>query len=61
MKTIEVNAEYCPQNHPCPTVRMCPVGAISQKDFFSVPVVDEEKCTGCGICTTTCGVFSLKH
>ncbi len=53
---IQVREEYCPQNHPCPTVSHCPVGAISQQGY-GVPTIDYEKCTDCGICTRSCGVF----
>ncbi len=56
---IHVNADYCPQNHPCPVTRACPVGAISQVGF-SAPIIDEEKCTGCGKCAKLCNVFSVK-
>ena len=54
---IKVKEEFCPKNHRCPTVNICPVGAISQKSPFSAPSVDDEKCTNCGICTTSCSVF----
>ncbi|MFP4018684.1 MAG: 4Fe-4S binding protein [Bacteroidales bacterium] len=47
----------CPQNHPCPTVNICPVGAIKQKSPFSAPEIDESRCTGCGICLNTCFAF----
>ena len=30
----------------------CPFDAISMKD--NMPVIDPEKCTGCGVCITTC-------
>ena len=53
---IQVREEYCPQNHPCPVVRLCPFGAITQNGY-SAPIIDHEKCTECGICTRSCGVF----
>jgi hypothetical protein len=34
---INVNELACPQNHPCPAVQSCPVGAITQDDIFSAP------------------------
>ena len=55
---IKVQEQYCPQNHPCPVTRLCPLGAISQEGF-GAPVIDMEKCTGCGLCTRACGVFTL--
>ena len=40
--------------------RACPFDAIAMNDN-GLPVVDEEKCTACGICVTTCprNIFSL--
>lgn len=37
-----VDKNRCPQNHPCPSVRVCPVGALIQKGF-DAPQVDEIK------------------
>ncbi|NLG19609.1 MAG: 4Fe-4S binding protein [Fibrobacter sp.] len=54
---IIVRKELCPQSHRCPTMAICPVGAISQNGF-SAPVVDNEKCIKCGKCTKRCPVFS---
>lgn len=53
MKMI-VNAHKCPQNHRCPSIAVCPVGAISQRDNYSLPVVDPEKCIACGKCMQFC-------
>jgi len=50
---ITVDALSCPQNHRCPAMRMCPVGAISQ-DGFGLPVVDQEKCIHCKKCLRFC-------
>jgi ferredoxin len=44
----------CPQNHPCPLVRVCPAGAISQRGS-AAPVIDVEKCVECGLCVVSCG------
>jgi len=54
---ITVDERFCPKNHPCPTVRVCPVGAIVQDDSSSAPRIDRELCTDCGLCTHTCRVF----
>ena len=32
-KKLEIIIENCPQNHECPAVKICPVGALSQKKF----------------------------
>ena len=62
-KSIIVNDQYCPKNHHCPAVRFCPVGAIVQKDPFSAPTIDEDKCTNCGRCLHFCafGVFEKRN
>ena len=52
-KKLTINIEKCPQNHECPAVKICPVGALSQKDFMA-PVIDEEKCIRCGKCSNFC-------
>ena len=54
---IAVNEHACPQNHPCPAVGHCPVGAIIQDSIFSAPRVDHDSCTECGVCTQVCRVF----
>jgi Fe-S-cluster-containing hydrogenase component 2 len=55
---IEINENACPQNHPCPAVRLCPVEAIVQDDIRSAPHIDDDLCTDCGACTQVCRVFS---
>lgn len=56
---IIVNADSCPQNHPCPALSYCPTGAISQEDIFSAPSIDQELCTGCEQCVRVCRTFRL--
>ena len=43
-KTLNIKTDNCPQNHPCPAVKVCPVGALSQTDY-NAPVIDRAKCT----------------
>lgn len=50
---IKVVKSRCPQNHPCPSVRVCKLDALSQQGN-AAPVVDEEKCTSCGACVRSC-------
>jgi len=57
--TIKVSTVRCPQNHPCPAVRVCPVKAISQKGF-GLPVVDAEKCIDCNKCVRFCPMGALQ-
>ena len=51
---LAVNRNKCPQNHKCPAIAVCPQGAITQKDPFSLPVIDKGKCTACGKCIRYC-------
>jgi ferredoxin len=50
---IEIIKDKCPQNHKCPAVGVCPVGALSQ-DGYQAPSIDEQKCIGCGKCVQVC-------
>lgn len=52
-KKLRVIVENCPQNHVCPSVKICPVGALSQEGF-QAPTVDVEKCIKCGKCAAFC-------
>lgn len=56
--SLTVNISRCPQNHPCPSLGVCPVGALSQKGF-GAPVVDKSKCIKCGKCTKFCPMKAL--
>lgn len=57
---ILVDTNRCPQNHPCPSVRICPAGALIQKKF-NAPVVDEEKCINCKKCVRYCPMGAIKE
>ena len=57
-KTLMVSKQRCPQNHPCPSIRVCPTGALSQKGF-AAPVVDMDKCVRCGKCVKFCPMRAL--
>lgn len=50
--------ERCPQDHPCPSVALCPANALSQ-DGFEAPAIDKNKCTDCGLCVNTCPYQAL--
>lgn len=50
---LTISPLACPQNHRCPIVPICPVGAISQNGY-GLPVIDEEKCIECGKCVKQC-------
>lgn len=55
---LMVNKNRCPQNHPCPSVRVCPVDALSQEGF-SAPEVDMDACIRCGKCVRFCPMGAL--
>lgn len=55
---VRIDPELCPQNHRCPMIGICPVGAISQEEI-SLPVVDAEVCISCGQCVDNCGKGAL--
>lgn len=57
-KVLEVIDKRCPQNHTCPSVRVCPVGALSQEGYRA-PTVDMSKCIKCGKCTKSCPLRAL--
>lgn len=56
---IVIDERRCPQNHPCPARRICPVGAITQNGF-DLPVVDEEKCIKCKKCVMYCPMGAIQ-
>jgi len=58
-KTLVVIKEKCPQNHPCPSVHICPVGALKQRGFHA-PTVDFDACIRCGKCIKFCPRKALK-
>ena len=45
--------DRCPQDHRCPLLDACPVGAIDQESF-NAPSIDDDVCIECGICTRSC-------
>ncbi|MDP4238995.1 MAG: 4Fe-4S binding protein [Bacteroidota bacterium] len=55
---LSIDKKRCPQNHACPIIRICPVGAISQNGY-GLPVIDNEKCTECGKCARYCGMHAV--
>ncbi|MFA9422960.1 MAG: 4Fe-4S binding protein [Sedimentibacter sp.] len=52
-KNLVLNKSRCPQNHSCPSVRACPVDALTQKKF-EAPKINLNKCVKCGKCLRVC-------
>lgn len=55
---IVIDRDRCPQNHRCPLVDKCPVGAISQEGFL-LPIIDEDSCIHCEKCVISCGMKAV--
>ena len=55
---LQVIVANCPQDHKCPAVGVCPVGALSQEGFHA-PTVDHDICIQCGECSTFCPMKAL--
>lgn len=57
-KTLVVNKNRCPENHPCPSIRVCPTGALKQHGY-DAPTVDMSKCVKCGKCVRYCPMRAI--
>ena len=57
-KTLTVVKYRCPQNHTCPAMRVCPVGALTQTKY-EAPKIDQSKCIKCGKCVKFCPMRAL--
>ena len=42
-RKLKIITENCPQNHKCPAVNVCPVGALTQTNF-EAPKIDYDNC-----------------
>ena len=56
-KKVTVIKEKCPQNHPCPSIKVCPVNALKQEGFKAPTVTDD--CISCGKCVQFCPMGAL--
>jgi ferredoxin len=56
--SLKIHPAYCPQNHRCPLLHVCPVGAISQ-DGIGLPVINDALCIQCGKCTRYCALGAV--
>lgn len=63
MKKAVIDKNKCDKSPFCPVKRICPVNAVNQKVKFlkgETPVVDHEKCIGCGKCVRVCPMKAVK-
>jgi len=58
--SIKVINARCPQNHPCPAVRVCPVQALSQQGY-KAPLVNDASCISCNKCVQFCPMGALQE
>jgi len=56
---VTINPLVCPQNHRCPIIKKCPLGAISQ-DGNGLPIIDETKCAECMECANYCPMRAVQ-
>lgn len=56
---LTIDKNRCPQNHRCPLLTICPVGAITQEGY-GLPKIDPDKCIECGRCIKFCGMQAVK-
>ena len=56
---VTVNKNRCPQNHPCPSIHICPVNALTQQGF-EAPSVDNSSCLDCGKCVYSCPMGAIQ-
>lgn len=63
MKKAVIDKNKCDRSPFCPVKRICPVEAVTQNvKFFrgDTPVVDHDKCIGCGKCVRVCPMKAVK-
>ena len=53
-----IDKARCPQNHSCPMLPMCLVGAISQEGG-GLPQIAPDPCVECGKCVKICGMRAV--
>jgi len=55
---MNVDERRCPANHPCPALKVCPVGAIIQTGN-GLPRIDAKACIACGKCARVCPMRAI--
>ncbi len=65
MRTISIDTNACDRSPGCPARRVCPRGAITPVPGGAYPgangyTVNDDLCTGCGICARVCPVGAVQ-
>ncbi|MCL5109257.1 MAG: 4Fe-4S binding protein [Chloroflexi bacterium] len=58
--SLVVDKRICPQNHPCPILRVCPTEAMTQRGY-AAPEIDAAKCRECGKCLRYCPTGAVRQ
>jgi Fe-S-cluster-containing hydrogenase component 2 len=56
---VKIAKHLCPQNHRCPALQVCPVGALTQNGY-EAPNINVEACIDCNACVQVCGRSALQ-
>lgn len=56
---VKVDASKCTKEEECPAAAVCPFESLCQSGPATVPTVDEDTCTDCGICVDECPAGAL--
>jgi len=63
-KKAVINEKLCDHSPFCAAKRVCGLGAITQKTKWlfkaDVPLIDRDKCVGCGKCVDYCPHRAIK-
>ena len=59
MRIIDIDHKKCNRSYAC--IRACPVQAISLPGKDGLPVVNHERCIGCGSCLSVCSSGAVSH
>jgi ferredoxin len=57
-KVLIIKKQRCPENHACPSIRVCPVNALKQKGY-AAPTVNMDLCIKCGKCVKFCPMRAI--
>lgn len=59
MRVIEIDTDKCTQSYAC--IRVCPVKAISVNEDTGLPLVNHDRCIGCGSCMPVCSSAAILY